>query len=68
MIIASIITGAIMIYWLGFWPGVIINTVGWGLGVFIARSYLGNRTNRWQDNFRDEKFLLRFILALIGRR
>jgi hypothetical protein len=66
-VIASILTGAILIFWLGFWAGIIVNAILWGISIFIWKAFVGNRQNA-VDKFQDEKFLLNFLLALIGRK
>jgi len=66
IILASIVTGAIAIYYIGFWPGVILNTISWGIAVFLAKLYIA-RTYQHSDPFRDDRFLMFFVLALIGR-
>jgi uncharacterized membrane protein len=63
MILASVVTGAIVIYYLGFWLGVIVNGIAWGTAVFLARlSFVRNI-----DRVRDDRYLMYFVLALIGR-
>jgi hypothetical protein len=64
MILASIVTGAIVIYYLGFWLGVIVNAIAWGTAVFLARLYF---TRTSLDRIRDDRYLMYFVLALIGR-
>lgn len=63
---ASIVTGAIAIYYLGFWPGVFVNGIAWGTAVFLAKLYVA-RTVRNSDPFRDDRIMMYFVLALIGR-
>ena len=67
LLMASILTGAIFAYWLGFWSGIIVNAIVWGISIFIWKAYVGRRQNV-VDKFHDEKFLLNFLLALIGRK
>ena len=66
IILVSLITGAIAIYYLGFWLGVIVNAIAWGTAVFLAKIYVA-RTFRNSDPFRDDRYLVYFVLALIGR-
>ena len=67
LLLASMVTGALMIYWLGFWAGIIINAICWGMAIVLVKTFVVKR-RRGVDNFRDEKFLLNFLLALIGRK
>ena len=67
LFIASILTGANLVYWLGFWSGIILNAIVWGISIFVWRTYVGRRQNA-VDKFQDEKFLLNFLLALFGRK
>jgi hypothetical protein len=68
LVVASLVTGALLIYWLGFWPGIIVNTIGWGVCVFAVKAHAGKRRKSHVDSFKDEKFLVNFLLALIGRK
>lgn len=65
IIVSSLITGAILMYFIGFWPGAILNAVIWGVLIFLAKAFLGYRLSA--DPFADDKFLLSFFLALTGR-
>jgi hypothetical protein len=67
LLIASILTGAVLVYWLGFWTGILVNAVMWIISVFVWKTFVGRRQNV-VDKFQDEKFLLHFFLALIGRK
>lgn len=66
LFLASLVTGAIAIYYLGFWSGVILNGMAWGAAVFLAKLYVAKRY-RNSDPFRDDRYLLYFVSALIGR-
>jgi hypothetical protein len=66
IIILSLITGAIAIYYLGFWPGVILNATVWAIAVFFSKLIVA-RKFRNSDPFRDDRFLMYFVKALIGR-
>lgn len=66
IILVSFVTGAIAIYYLGFWLGVFLNAIAWGTAVFLAKIYVA-RTFRYSDPFRDDRYLVYFVLALIGR-
>jgi hypothetical protein len=61
------LTGAVLVYWLGFWTGILVNAVMWIISVFVWKTFVGRRQNV-VDKFQDEKFLLHFLLALIGRK
>jgi hypothetical protein len=65
ILVSSLITGAILIYFIGFWPGAILNTIVWGALIFLAKIYRGYRLSA--DPFQDDKYMLNFFLALIGR-
>jgi hypothetical protein len=67
LLVASILTGAVLVHWLGFWTGIIVNAVAWVISVFVWKTFVGRRQNA-VDKFQDEKFLLHFFLALIGRK
>ena len=66
IIAASLITGTIAIYYLGFWTGAILNAVAWGIAVFLAKLYI-SKAYRGSDPFRDDRFLMYIVLGLIGR-
>ena len=66
LFLASIVTGGILIYYLGFWIGVFMNATAWGAAVLLAK-YYSLRNGRNIDAFRDDRYLRYFILALIGR-
>lgn len=68
LILASIATGAVLIYFVGFWPGVIINSAAWVLFVFLAKARADKQRTNPVDKFRDERFMLNFLLSLFGRR
>ena len=66
LFVMSLMTGAIAMYYLGFWLGAILNAVAWGVAVFLAKMYVA-RTVRNSDPFRDDRYLISFVSALIGR-
>ena len=66
IVICSLVTGAILIYYLGFWSGAILNGIAWGAAVFFAKVYV-RRVNSNYDPFRDDRYLMYFVLALLGR-
>ena len=66
LLIASLVTGAIAIYYLGFWAGAILNAIVWGASVFLAKLYMA-RTSRTSDPFKDDRYIMNFVLALIGK-
>jgi len=66
IILASIVTGTIACYYFGFWIGVILNSICWGIAVSMAKLYVA-RTSRHSDPFKDDRYLMYFVLALIGR-
>ena len=43
-----------------------MNAIAWGTAVFLAKIYVA-RTFRNSDPFRDDRYLVYFVLALIGR-
>jgi hypothetical protein len=68
LILASIATGALLIYFIGFWSGVVIHSAGWGLIVFLAKARADLQCSNPTDKFRDERLMLNFLLSLLGRR
>lgn len=66
IVAVSLITGGILIYYLGFWTGAILNAMAWGIAVFLAKLFIA-RTYEGTDPFGDDRFLMYFVLALIGR-
>jgi hypothetical protein len=66
LILASIVTGSILVYYLGFWLGVFVNGIAWGAAVILAKIYVV-RNGRNIDAIRDDRYLLYFVQALIGR-
>jgi hypothetical protein len=66
LIIASIVSGGILIYYLGFWVGIFVNAFAWGTAVLLAKIYVA-RNGRNIDSVRDDRYLMYFVLALIGR-
>lgn len=66
VILISVVTGFVAIYYLGFWLGIIINGLAWGAAVFLAKLYI-SLTIRNSDPFSDDRYLMYFVLALVGR-
>jgi hypothetical protein len=66
IILVSLVSGSILIYYLGFWTGAILNAMAWGIAVFLAKLFIA-RNYRGTDPFRDDRFLMYFVLGLIGR-
>lgn len=66
LILASIVSSSILIYYLGFWIGVFVNTIAWGAAVLLAKIYVG-RSGRNMAGFRNDRYLIYFVLGLIGR-
>ena len=66
ILVASVITGTILAYYIGFWLGLIINTVAWGTLVFLAK-FLAAKAGINSDPFHDDRYLMNFAMALVGR-
>jgi hypothetical protein len=66
LLAASLVTGAIAMYYLGFWSGAFLNAIVWGAMVFLAKLYVA-RTSRRSDPFKDDRYIMNFVLALVGK-
>lgn len=66
ILLCSIVTGAILIFYVGFWLGAIVNAVAWGTAVFMAKIYVRKIKNN-SDPFHDDRYLMYFVLGLLGR-
>ena len=65
MLLCSLVTGLALAYLIGFWPGVILNAIAWAVLVFAIKAYSASKGNI--DPFRDDRYVMNFVLALIGR-
>jgi hypothetical protein len=65
LLLCSLVTGLALAYLIGFWPGVILNAIAWGGLIFATKAYSANKGN--VDPFRDDRYVMNFILALIAR-
>jgi hypothetical protein len=66
LILVSIITGSILVYYLGFWAGIFVNSAAWSAAVLAAKIYM-TRNGKNMAGIRNDRYLMYFVLGLIGR-
>ena len=63
LLIASTITGLIIAYYRGFLFSIVVNSLKWMVISFIKNKYYYKSTG-----FKDEKYLIQYVLAKINTR